>query len=282
VGPRVISLSLAGGENLFADLPDFTIDCPGVGPYHIYGGHRLWHAPEDPRRTYIPDDNPVEIIPIGDSLHIKQRPEAQTGIQKSLKIRLLDDSPWVVLDHQLANTGLLDLEAAVWAITQFNPGGVAILPQFSETSDSGGFLPNRSVALWQYTDIRSPHIAWGNRYIFVDANTPKPLKIGFPNPREWLAYYRSQTLFVKYAQYDPNVEYYDHGSSSECYSGPDFLELETLGPRMVIQSGETVAHREVWRVIEDVPFAPNEDRMDEIVRNFDLEREEAEAFLLID
>jgi hypothetical protein len=48
IGPRILGLALRGGENLFAEIPGVTLDCPGAGEYHFYGGHRLWAAPEDP------------------------------------------------------------------------------------------------------------------------------------------------------------------------------------------------------------------------------------------
>ena len=41
VGPRIISLRVNGGENLFAELFDETL---ASGSYHLYGGHRLWYA----------------------------------------------------------------------------------------------------------------------------------------------------------------------------------------------------------------------------------------------
>ena len=61
VGPRIIGLELVAGKNLFVELPDATIECPGVGEYRLRGGHRLWQAPEDPGRTYLPDDDPVSV-----------------------------------------------------------------------------------------------------------------------------------------------------------------------------------------------------------------------------
>ena len=45
VGPRIISLSLNGEENILASLPDFNVDRPDGRTFHFYGGHRLWHAP---------------------------------------------------------------------------------------------------------------------------------------------------------------------------------------------------------------------------------------------
>ena len=117
VGPRVISLKLNGKENIFAELPGVTLDFPGDGVFHMRGGHRLWHAPEIKRRTYIPDNKPVTIEEHAQALHVTAPIEPETGIQKTLRITLPDDSPTVIVDHILTNHGLWAVETAPWAIT---------------------------------------------------------------------------------------------------------------------------------------------------------------------
>ena len=109
-------------------------------------------------------------------------------------------------------------------------------------------LPTRSLALWPYADMTSANLTWGHDYIFLRAQMPKPFKMGFPNRRGWLAYWRAGMLFVKEAPYDPQGLYVDFGSSSECYCNPDFIELETLGPLATIPPGEWVSHTETWQV----------------------------------
>jgi hypothetical protein len=260
VGPRIISLSLHGQENLFAQLPDIKLECPGSGFLTLWGGHRLWHAPEVRRRTYLPDDQPVEILAIENGLQVIQPPEESTGIQKSLRIFLPDDSATVIVDHALTNRGLWPVTCAPWAITQLKPGGVAILPQPTALSDPDGLTPNRQIALWPYTEINNPHITWGDRFIFIKATmTGGALKLGFPNPSGWLAYHYGQTLFVKKAAFRPDSEYLDQGSSSQCYCNPHFLELETLGPRTTIAPDESVTHREVWEVYANITLPHSED-----------------------
>ena len=91
VGPRILALRFKGGENLFAELPDAVDALPDGRLYHLYGGHRLWHAPEDLPRSYQPDDAPVEIAETADGLVVTQAPEAATGMQKSLRITLAGD-----------------------------------------------------------------------------------------------------------------------------------------------------------------------------------------------
>jgi hypothetical protein len=274
VGPRVLSLRLEKGGNLLAELPDLTLDCPGEGGYHLYGGHRLWHGPEAPQRTYLPDDKPVEITPLENGLQIIQDIEPQTNIQKSIKIYLPGDDPVVVVEHALSNQGLWAVDCVPWAITMLKPGGIAILPQFTGRIDAYGLLANRSLILWPYTDITIPQIRWGNRFILVQS-TPEtgPLKFGFPNPYGWLAYHRAGTLFVKYAAYDCNAAYTDNGASTEFYCCPDFVELETLGPRDVIQPGDSVSHREVWRILGDIPSISSEDEVRALVDSLPLEQD---------
>ena len=202
VGPRIIAMKLGDEENLFAELPDFTLDYPGGGATSLYGGHRLWDAPEVPRRTYLPDDQPVEINLLEDGLVASQPIEPLTGLQKSIHIRFPDHPATVIVDHTLTNHGMWPITCAPWAITQFKVGGVAILPQNAGLADADGVLPNRNLVLWPYSDLRSPHVTWGNRAIFVFAVFQSgAFKLAFPNHRGWLAYHRQGTLFVKYAEY---------------------------------------------------------------------------------
>lgn len=269
VGPRIIGLALRGGDNLFAEVPDITLDCPGVGDYRLRGGHRLWYAPEDPRRTYLPDDDPLTLGEVENGLLVTQPVEAPTGIQKSLTITLPGPEARIVVDHTLHNRGREAVELAPWAITQLKPGGVAILPQATGPADEYGLLPNRHIVLWPYTRINSPHITWGDRYLFVEATMQAgALKIGFPNPVGWLGYHLADTLFVKYAAYQPQEAYFDRGSSSECYCNPRFLELETLGPRVVLAPGESVTHRETWAVHAGVSLRRDEAAVQELAATF--------------
>ncbi|GAB4431909.1 MAG: hypothetical protein Kow0031_13160 [Anaerolineae bacterium] len=259
-GPRIIRLGLPGGSNLLAELPDLLLDCPGRGQMHLWGGHRLWHSPEVKQRTYLPDDQPVSITPIENGLLVVPPLEAASGIQKTLRLTLPDDSATVVIDHTLQNNGLWPVELSPWAITMMKPGGTAILPQPVGNADPDGVLPNRRLALWPYTDINSPYIQWGDRFVFIHARGEGgPLKVGYPNPAGWLAYHINGTLFVKQADYLPDAVYPDFGSSTECYCRWDFIELETLGPVTTLAPGEAVTHRETWRLFANVNFEPTED-----------------------
>jgi hypothetical protein len=270
IGPRILSLKLQGGVNLLAELPDLVADCPGTGVFHFYGGHRLWHAPEEPSRTYLPDDAPVDITPMDDGLLVTQDVEAKTGLQKSMEIRLSDGLPQAVITHRIANRGLRPINCAVWAITQFRVGGLAMLPLSCEDT---GVLPNRSLALWPYTDLKNPNLHWGSQYILLHAKMDAPFKIGFPNPRGWLAYWLDGMVFVKRTGYDVQANYCDFGSSSECYCCGEFIELETLAPITAIQPGEYASHVETWDVLANIEQPRDEKDVDSLVNTLGLEQQ---------
>jgi hypothetical protein len=256
IGPRILSLKTPTGDNLFAILPEATLDCPGAGLFHLYGGHRLWHAPEDPAITYLPDDSSVEVEASERGIRLTQAIETKTSLQKILDVQIASDRASVKVKHTLTNHGDKEVTLAPWAITQLRPGGVAIIPQFSGWTENNPTLPNRSIALWPYTDINGEAISWGNEFILVHARMKDgQLKIGIPNPKGWLAYWIGGTLFVKYATYVEDAEYFDRGSSSECYCDPDFLELETLAPISHLRPGSNVEHVETWYIHENIGWS---------------------------
>ncbi len=258
VGPRIVSLRVADGDNLLVELPDFSLDCLGQGQLPLWGGHRLWHAPEWPERTYLPDDRPVDIVVGDNQLEVTQSADL-SGLEKSLTISLPDASAHVQITHTLTNRSLWPITCAAWAITQMRPGGWAILPQTTAFVDPGGYQANRPIALWPYTDINSEHVQWGNQFIFYQAAMSEgSWKVGFPNPVGWIGYWVDGTLFIKSAEYWPTASYYDNQSSSECYCNSRFLELETLSPRQTINPDEAIIHHETWRIFSDIDFQPDE------------------------
>ncbi len=91
VGPRIIRCGFVNDENEFKEFPD-QVGRTGGDEWRIYGGHRFWHAPEDPHRTYFPDNSTVACEQVGDLLRLIQPVEPTTGIQKEIDILLSPDS----------------------------------------------------------------------------------------------------------------------------------------------------------------------------------------------
>ena len=64
-GPRIIGGFINDGPNIFKVLPNIPMRGIGTG-FTLYGGHRLWHAPQAVPRTYAPDNAPVEVLETDD------------------------------------------------------------------------------------------------------------------------------------------------------------------------------------------------------------------------
>jgi hypothetical protein len=267
IGPRILSLNLDGGPNLLAELPDVVTLRPDGKAYAFYGGHRLWLSPEDTLLSYGLEDEPVEIASLESGFKITRPADVESGVEKSIQVVLPDQSPQVIITHQLKNRGSTPVRYAPWAITQLRMGGVAVLPM--NDADTG-FLPNRNLVLWPYTDLGNRNIQLGRQYLLLNATLKAPFKVGFANPVGWLAYWLEGTLFVKSAGYEPQATYPDYGSSSECYCNAQFIELETLGPLQEIQPGRSIQHTEIWQLIH-VPARPeNESDVQQLVEQLGL------------
>lgn len=251
IGPRILGIKRPGGANLFAELPGVVIETDD-GPFSFYGGHRLWRAPEVAATTYRPDDDPVTVSSEEDLVTVVG-PADGDGVQKSISIHAATDA--VVVDHRLENVGWAPVRCGPWAITQFPPDGVAVLPQPTKLADPAGAQPNRRVVLWPYTDPGCPEIGWGAEYITVAGSTSQTrTKLGQENRRGWLAHVHDGEVFVKWAApHRDGARYGDLGASAQVYRDGRFLELETLGPVGELAPGHSYQHREVWWIGEVDP-----------------------------
>jgi hypothetical protein len=259
IGPRVIRFGFVAEENEFKEYDGMAGETGGA-EWRIYGGHRLWHAPEARPRTYYPDNLPVKLEEHTGVVRIIQPTESTTGIQKEIDIRLSAAEAHVELTHRLRNGNLWAVELAPWALTVMAPGGTAIIPLPPWASHEERLLPANTIALWPYTDMADRRWVWGSKYVTLgqDRRASTPQKAGFMVTEGWAAYAREGHLFVKKFSYFEGERYPDFGCSVEVFTDADMLELETLGPLTRLQPEGTVEHVEHWFLFRDVP-APGGD-----------------------
>jgi hypothetical protein len=259
VGPRVIRFGFVNEENEFKEYEDM-MGKTGGDEWRIYGGHRLWHAPEEKPRTYFPDNVPVKWEQHPGFVRVIQPTETTTGIQKEIDIRLSPNAAHVEVVHRLRNTNLWAVELSPWALTVMAQGGKGIVPLPPRGSHEANLLPTNTLTLWAYTDMTDPRWTWGGKYILLrqDPKVSKPQKIGVMVPDGWAAYARNGHLFVKKFNFVKGATYPDFGASVETFTNNDMLELETVGPLTRLQPGASVEHVEHWFLFKDV-LAPNND-----------------------
>lgn len=266
IGPRVIRLGFDGQENEFAEL-DVKMDLPGGDYWNLYGGHRLWHSPESNPRSYAPDNSPIEARREGSTLRLTSPPEAMTGIQKEMEIALDQRRNHVTVLHRLRNTSVWPVELAPWALSVMAPGGKALVPLSDEGVDPDRLLPNSALTLWPYTNMADPCVRWGRKYITVcqGPTTFERWKIGLHNTLGWAAYWRHGHLFLKQYLHCPGAEYPDFGSSTEVFTCPEMLELETLGPLKLLDPDEATEHIEEWQLFRDVDLGEDDESLSQAV-----------------
>lgn len=260
VGPRIISYGFVGGPNLFFVREDFAGQTGG-SEWKNYGGHRIWHAPEDKVRTYEPDNGPIQARSIGNGLVLTMPPEKVSAIQKEIEITLDPASTAVRVIHRLRNTGAWPVECAPWAISVMAPGGFAIAPM-PTTFHPDRLLPNRALTLWPYTDMRDDRWVWGTDYVLLRQKVvsgQERTKVGLNSNVGWAAYSLKGHLFIKRVDYIEGAKYPDFNSSLEVFSNNRMLELETLAPLVTLQPGAVAAHEERWELHKDIELAFSEE-----------------------
>lgn len=249
IGPRILYLGLDDEQfNLFNIVPGIQLETPD-GTWRIYGGHRLWVAPEDFPRTYAPEDKPVHVDVQGNSIVITGNPELPNNVLKRMRIEPGDRKNTLVITHEITNIGRWPLEYACWAISVMQSNGLAVIPIKPKHVDKRGLLPDRIISIWPYTRLNDPRLVFGEDYIILkhDPRIEKPIKIGAKANPPLSAYLVNKYLFIKHIKPE-EIKYPDHGVTVEVYANDKILELETLGPLRTVEPGESNKHVEKWEV----------------------------------
>ncbi len=261
-GPRLLRFGFVGQENEFFETE--PLEAPRDDVWRLYGGHRLWHAPETPGRTDVPDNQPVTVEDHGDFVRVIQPVEARTGIQKEMDISLESNQASVKVVHRMRNRGVWTVELSIWALSVMRGGGTAIIPLPPRGTHPEALLPTGRIVLWAYTDMADARWRWGRKYIQLrqDSSADQPQKFGAAVVDGWAAYARSGHLFVKTFAYDKRAVYPDQGSSVEVFTNSDMLELETLSSLITLPPDGVGEHVERWFLFRDVPDASSDDDID--------------------
>lgn len=254
VGPRIIYFGLKDADNEFANYPEL-LGRQRDAEWHIYGGHRFWHAPEHPIRTYYPDNVSVALEEHDGFVRLIQETEPTTGIQKEIEIALDPDLACVQVTHRLINHNLWPVELAAWALSVMAPGGVGIIPLPPRGTHPEALLPANTLTMWPYSDMSDPRWTWGKQFILLQQNpdVAAAQKIGVSNHEGWVAYARANHLFVKTFTPDANASYPDLNSTVEVFTNKDMIEIETLGPLVNLKPDAEVSHTETWWLFANIP-----------------------------
>ena len=250
-GPRVIYFARKGRKNVMLEDRDglFTVDVEGYGTWRNRGGHRLWVAPELLPETYYPDNAPVAYKAEGDTVTFTP-PVTPFAKQLETVIKLDADKAVAEVTQRITNVGDKEADFALWSITGLTDGGTAVIPMCTRKA---GYLPNRVMSLWDYSDINDPRFKLTNEYARIrqDKFLPSPFKAGFNVEDGFAAYAVNEQIFVKCFGDYQFVEYPDYSCNFEMYTNYKFLECEILGEKRKYQPGETTEVTETWYLLDN-------------------------------
>ncbi|MBP3633060.1 MAG: hypothetical protein J6J43_00610 [Oscillospiraceae bacterium] len=245
LGIRVLHLSHAGMENLLyrqpADLSDNLSTDKG---WKIFGGHRLWTAPESDL-SYYPDCEGVSYELTQDGVIVRQNKDPWLGVQKRLRLSFSPDGS-LLLEHTITNTADAPMTIASWGVTTFDRGEAEVL--FGKGTP-GSYNPQRTLSLWGDSALSDPRIRFCGEKIYA---CHKPMenafKMGVFAMGGTASLVNKQQRFTLTFEADPQGTYPDGGCNFEVYMDKFVLELEALGQSKTIAPGESVSHWERWYV----------------------------------
>ncbi|MDD5367894.1 MAG: hypothetical protein PHQ40_02320 [Anaerolineaceae bacterium] len=263
-GPRVIRYAFIGERNVFAEFHDQKSD-GDKSKWNSYGGHRLWHAPEDIQRTYLPDNDPIQVETSSAGVILRQPVEAPTRLQKEIELRVDATGTHILVTHRIRNHNLFAIRLAVWAISVMATQGRAIVP-FPPRGrhDENHLQAQTSLTLWSYTNLSDPRWQFGQKYLSLRQvpSLAEAQKIGIARSGGWIAYLNEGITFVKKCRYIENQTYPDHGSSFEFYTDHKCLEMESLSPLITIEPGGYTGLVEDWYLMKNIDVDASEADLD--------------------
>lgn len=244
-GIRIVHLACIGCQNLFYEQPNDCSDGFTEGQWRLYGGHRLWFAPES-YDSYYPDNAPVRYSVREDGILFEQELDPLLKVYKRLLLNLCFDGT-VRIEQQIQNASDQIMEGAAWGVNTLDGGGEAEIA--FGCKDCGSFNPQRVISIWSDTNLSDPRLQFEkDRVIARHLPLDNYLKIGlYSNPGKAVFRNKGQRFELTYDA--EHLELYpDCGCNFELYMCRQFMELESLGKKTRISPGQCATHVEVWRL----------------------------------
>jgi len=245
-GLRILRYGRCGGENLFYEQENAHIELNTPEGWQIYGGHRLWVAPET-TDDYFPDNHPIEYRIKEDGIILRQDLDLRLNLKKEIEITLQQRTTAVELIHRVRSFNKIQKHLALWAITAMRSDGEQIIPYIAPDT---GMAPNRFISFWPYTDPADVRFRFAADAVTVN-HLPfeRKFKIGLNN-HCGRAYYRfGNEVFSKSFKHDATLLYPDNNVSYQTFLCKYMTEMETLSPLYSLNPGEVAQHAERWEIV---------------------------------
>lgn len=241
--------------------------------YHeIYWGSTLWSAPESDWQHPAPrnlDRGPFRLTNQRDNSLTFESVEHARFSQKTIRARktfLAEKSGSLRVTYEFENAGNDAFKVAPWEVTRVPGGGLSFFPHKATVKTTPGM--NRRL---------QDGIAWFDHA----AMGPGGQKIWAHGSEGWLAHAADGLLHVKefdnlavqdLAPGEGDVEVYSSGNPQE---GKTYVELEALGPYVLLKPGQLTSWGVRWHLEPVFPSSTLEPACPELLRQARLFRKTA-------
>ncbi len=278
IGGRIISLKQLDEELLFVQddhlgetfsfdqISDLREEKRRLG-FRLWGGDKTWISPQEQWWEAIPplelDAGAYRCERVSDGVVMVSPVCRETGLSITRKVRLLADGQ-IELTQTLCNHGKSIATRGIWDVTQcLRPFDVYLrakaeqIRAYPNEGDSERLFETLVSSVGEWTCIpcrEAAHFKFGG-----NLNKGELIALRHGN-NETLSFSRGFAI-------SPD-EPYAHQSMAEIYNSPsyNYLEIEVHAPLQPLAHGETIEHKQTWRLerysgnleIDDVVALQNE------------------------
>lgn len=202
------------GENVFYCQPKDMMEFTTEQGWRLYGGHRLWLAPEK-EDTYSPDNEPISYEIQDDKIIVTQTVDPWTNVKKSIQISFGEDASVEIL-HGIENCGTQNLTCAMWCVSVVAPGGTEYI---SLGHQEGSMAHWHRISWWDHTCLGDVRATYNKEEIIIEhMPIDEKYKIGIAHPVEPIRYINKGIVFEKEYELQPDKIYPDSNVSFETFS----------------------------------------------------------------
>ena len=243
-GIRIGHFSFVNGENVFYCQPKDMKELTTEQGWRLYGGHRLWLAPEQ-EDTYSPDNEPISYEIQDDKIVVMQPVDPWTKVKKSMLISFNHDAS-VEVTHRIENCGLESLTRSMWCVSVVAPGGTEYI---SLGRQEGSMSHWHRISWWDHTCLGDVRATYKKDEIRIEhLPIDEKYKIGVAHPVQPIRYINNGIVFEKEYELQPDQIYPDGNVSFETFFCRHMAEIESLSPLYNLAPGESAEHKEIWRL----------------------------------
>ena len=269
-GGRVLEYSHNGTNAIYLnDEQQGWRHQPGIPPVDPCGG-RLDIGPERIIATH-PDlwlgDWTGEFVG-SNTIRLTSKRDSATGIRLVRDFTLAEDSSRLSCTQHISNESDKPVTCCHWSRTLAVGGGICLIPLTPESRFPKQYIMYGPGPVMNYQPD-DPNIRIRNGFLEI-LGTPTNPKLGIDSCAGWFCYLMpGDLLFVKRFPVYPDRVYAEMAglTISIWYYKNEMCELEPIGPREILASGESASFTEQWGLMPfDFPSAAAEVDLDAVQR----------------